>query len=110
MLSERSAHRTLKARRKESVSDGSSNEERAQSDRGSGGDAPGTGGLLGGAGPSASGDGDVPTVLTTFTVLQDIAQNVTGEHLEIESITKTGAEIHGYEPTPGTSRRPRRRI
>lgn len=42
----------------------------------------------------------MPTVLTTFTVLQDIAQNVAGEHLRIESITKIGAEIHGYEPTP----------
>lgn len=54
----------------------------------------------GGAGLSASDDGEPPTVLTTFTVLQDIAQNVAGEHLVIESITKTGAEIHGYEPTP----------
>lgn len=65
------------------------------------------------AGPTATGPDDestLPVVLTTFTVLQDIAQNVAGEHLEIESITKTGAEIHGYEPTPGTSRRPRRRI
>ena len=51
-------------------------------------------------GLSERGDGDVPTVLTTFTVLQDIAQNVAGEHLEVESITKIGAEIHGYEPTP----------
>lgn len=40
-------------------------------------------------------------VLTTFTVLADIAQNVAGEHLAVESITKAGAEIHGYEPTPG---------
>ena len=44
---------------------------------------------------------DTPVVLTTFTVLQDIAQNVAGEHLRVESITKPGAEIHGYEPTPG---------
>ncbi|MGP9843654.1 metal ABC transporter substrate-binding protein [Brachybacterium sp. 107] len=43
---------------------------------------------------------DRPVVLTTFTVLQDIAQNVAGDHLVVESITKTGAEIHGYEPTP----------
>ncbi|MGP9536641.1 metal ABC transporter substrate-binding protein [Brachybacterium sp. AOP43-C2-M15] len=43
---------------------------------------------------------DRPTVLTTFTVLADIAQNVGGEHLEVASITKAGAEIHGYEPTP----------
>ena len=42
-----------------------------------------------------------PVVLTTFTVLADIAANVAGEHLTVESITKPGAEIHGYEPTPG---------
>lgn len=42
-----------------------------------------------------------PVVLTTFTVLADIAENVAGDHLQIESITKFGAEIHGYEPTPG---------
>lgn len=46
-----------------------------------------------------------PVVLTTFTVLADIARNVAGEHLVVESITKVGAEIHGYEPTPGDLRR-----
>lgn len=46
-----------------------------------------------------------PVVLTTFTVLADIAQNVAGEHLRVESITKYGAEIHGYEPTPDDLRR-----
>ncbi len=46
-----------------------------------------------------------PVVLTTFTVLADIARNVAGEHLVVESITKVGAEIHGYEPTPGDIRR-----
>ncbi|WP_280479462.1 metal ABC transporter substrate-binding protein [Nocardia cyriacigeorgica] len=46
-------------------------------------------------------DDGKPTVLTTFTVLADIAANVAGEHLTVESITKPGAEIHGYEPTPG---------
>lgn len=39
-------------------------------------------------------------VLTTFSVLADIAQNVAGDKLVVESITKIGAEIHGYEPTP----------
>jgi manganese transport system substrate-binding protein len=39
-------------------------------------------------------------VLTTFTVLSDIAQNVAGDRLVVESITRIGAEIHGYEPTP----------
>lgn len=42
-----------------------------------------------------------PVVLTTFTVLADIASNVAGDRLRVESITKPGAEIHGYEPTPG---------
>ncbi|AZG46447.1 metal ABC transporter substrate-binding protein [Gordonia insulae] len=44
---------------------------------------------------------DRPTVLTTFTVLADIARNVAGEHADVNSLTKFGAEIHGYEPTPG---------
>lgn len=39
-------------------------------------------------------------VLTTFSVLADIAQNVAGDKLVVESITRIGAEIHGYEPTP----------
>jgi manganese/iron transport system substrate-binding protein len=38
--------------------------------------------------------------VTTFTVLQDIARNVAGELMTIDSITKPGAEIHGYQPTP----------
>jgi manganese/iron transport system substrate-binding protein len=40
-------------------------------------------------------------VVTTFTVIQDIAQNVAGEAAEVVSITKPGAEIHDYQPTPG---------
>ncbi|GFE70624.1 metal ABC transporter substrate-binding protein [Chroococcus sp. FPU101] len=39
-------------------------------------------------------------ILTTFTVLADMAQNVAGDRAIIESLTKPGAEIHGYEPTP----------
>lgn len=62
--------------------------------------------LVGCAASSASApDEDRPVVLTTFTVLADIAQNVAGEHLTVESITKAGAEIHGYEPTPGDIRK-----
>ena len=41
-----------------------------------------------------------PVVLTTFTVLADLAQQVAGDRLEVRSITKLGAEVHGYEPTP----------
>ena len=54
--------------------------------------------------PSADLTDDRPVVLTTFTVLADIAENVAGEHLRVESITKVGAEVHGYEPTPGDIR------
>lgn len=55
--------------------------------------------------PDAADADSRPVVLTTFTVLQDIAQNVAGEHLRVESITRLGAEIHGYEPTPDDLRR-----
>ena len=40
-------------------------------------------------------------VVTTFTILADMARNVAGDAAVVESITKAGAEIHGYEPTPG---------
>ena len=40
------------------------------------------------------------TVVTTFTVIADIAQNVVGEDAKVLSVTKPGAEIHNYEPTP----------
>ena len=36
----------------------------------------------------------------TFTVLADMAANVAGEAADVVSVTKPGAEIHGYEPTP----------
>lgn len=40
-------------------------------------------------------------VITTFTIIADMARNVAGDAAVVESITKAGAEIHGYEPTPG---------
>ncbi|AXV18396.1 iron ABC transporter substrate-binding protein (plasmid) [Neorhizobium sp. SOG26] len=43
--------------------------------------------------------------VTTFTVIADIAQNVAGDAAIVESITKPGAEIHNYQPTPGDIRR-----
>ena len=43
---------------------------------------------------------DKMKVVTTFTVIADIAQNVAGDAAEVVSVTKPGAEIHGYEPTP----------
>lgn len=38
--------------------------------------------------------------ITTFTVIADIAKNVAGDAAEVESITRAGAEIHNYQPTP----------
>jgi manganese transport system substrate-binding protein len=49
--------------------------------------------------PAAAPD-DRPVVLTTFSVLADLVDEVGGGHVRVESITKVGAEIHGYEPTP----------
>ena len=43
---------------------------------------------------------DKPFVLTTFTILADLARNVAGDRLLVKSITKPGAEIHSYQFTP----------
>lgn len=61
--------------------------------------------VLGGcSGPAAQRTGDQddprPVVLTTFSVLADLTRSVAGDHVRVESITKVGTEIHGYEPTP----------
>lgn len=50
--------------------------------------------------PTAEQDEGKKVVLTTFTILADMAQTVAGDALKVESITRIGAEIHGYEPTP----------
>ncbi len=42
-------------------------------------------------------------VATTFTIIQDIAQNVAGDLANVVSITRPGAEIHDYQPTLRTS-------
>lgn len=39
-------------------------------------------------------------VATTFTVIADMARNVAGDAADVVSITKPGAEIHNYQPTP----------
>ncbi len=57
------------------------------------------------AGPAGSSHDDRPVVLATFTVIADMARVVAGDHLRVESVTKAGAEIHGYEPTPDDLRR-----
>lgn len=44
-------------------------------------------------------------IITTFTVIADIAQNIAGDVAIVESITKPDAEIHNYQATPGDIRR-----
>lgn len=44
-------------------------------------------------------------VITTFTVIADMAQNIAGDAADVSSITKPGAEIHEYQPTPGDIKR-----
>lgn len=39
-------------------------------------------------------------VVTTFTIIADMARNVAGDAAVVESVTKAGAEIHNYQPTP----------
>lgn len=51
---------------------------------------------------------DKKVILTTFTVLADMARNVAGDKAIVESITKPGAEIHGYQVTPSDLQRGQR--
>ena len=53
-----------------------------------------------GGSPAAVPGDSAPKVLTSFTVLADMARNVACGLLDVQSITRVGAEIHGYEPTP----------
>jgi manganese/iron transport system substrate-binding protein len=62
---------------------------------------------LGGlAAVAASGGGAVAqvprklAVATTFTIIADMARNVAGDAATVESLTRPGAEIHEYQPTP----------
>jgi len=52
-------------------------------------------------------DGAAPRfkAVTTFTVIADMARNVAGDAAVVESITRPGAEIHNYAPTPGDIQR-----
>ncbi|WEK49692.1 MAG: metal ABC transporter substrate-binding protein [Candidatus Kaistia colombiensis] len=48
----------------------------------------------------AAEDGRKFKAVTTFTIIADMAQNVAGDAAIVQSITKPGAEIHNYQPTP----------
>lgn len=51
--------------------------------------------------PSQGSAGGKKKVVATFTIIADMARAVAGDAAEVASITKPGAEIHEYEPTPG---------
>lgn len=62
-------------------------------------------GILASTSSWAAPAADKLRVITTFTVIADMARNVAGDAALVESITKPGAEIHGYQPTPGDIRK-----
>ena len=39
-------------------------------------------------------------IATTFTIFADMAKQIGGQHIDVVSITKPGADIHNYQPTP----------
>lgn len=51
-------------------------------------------------GARAQAPGAPKRVVATFSVLADMARNVAGEGAMVESLTRLGAEIHDYDPTP----------
>ncbi len=57
--------------------------------------------FLAGCGAEEKPDDGKFKVVTTFTVIADMARNVAGDAAEVVSVTRPGAEIHGYQPTPG---------
>jgi manganese/iron transport system substrate-binding protein len=56
--------------------------------------------LVAGCGGPARKTSGKKRVVTSFTIIADMAREVAGDAAEVESITKPGGEIHGYEPTP----------
>lgn len=53
-----------------------------------------------GCGPEKRTDSGKKQVVTSFTIIADMAREVAGDAADVVSITKPGAEIHGYDPTP----------
>lgn len=51
--------------------------------------------------PASAAEAEKFKVVTTFTVIADIARNVAGDAAIVESIARPDAEIHNYQPTPG---------
>lgn len=50
--------------------------------------------------PAKKNESGKKRIVTSFTIIADMAREVAGDAAIVESITKPGSEIHGYEPTP----------
>lgn len=55
-------------------------------------------------GAEAGEASDLPVVLASFSVIEDMASAVGGDRVDTRSITRPGAEVHEYSPTPGDLR------
>lgn len=56
------------------------------------------------AGGTVAENDERPVVLTTFSILEDMVEEVGGDRVDVRSITPQGAEVHEYDPTPGDIR------
>ncbi len=56
--------------------------------------------MVGTVNASVSAQAKKLKIVTTFTIIADMARNVAGDAADVVSITKIGAEIHNYQPTP----------
>ncbi|RLV54545.1 metal ABC transporter substrate-binding protein [Aeromicrobium phragmitis] len=61
--------------------------------------------LLAACTPAPAEVDERPYVVATFTVVADMAREIGGDAVRVESLIRPGAEVHGYEPTPGDLRR-----
>lgn len=41
-----------------------------------------------------------PKIVTTFSIVADLARNIAGDEAEVISIVPVGADVHTYQPTP----------
>ena len=56
--------------------------------------------LIAGCRPASSSPTADPAILASTTFLADIARNVAGDRLRVESLLPVGADPHSYQPTP----------
>lgn len=56
--------------------------------------------LIAGCTPASSSPTTDSAILTSTTFLADIARNVAGDRLPVESLLPVGADPHAYQPTP----------